>query len=282
MKEKYWDEVELANLKKLYTIDPYSTKECIEEYLLRYPTDYNAIYFYIDILITLKEYCKAYEEIKRVRNIYIKDKRLTYQKRKKIIELAEERLLIRYYLATNQYDDALDYLEYNKCLKANIELELKIYCYKKLGIKSKNKSISYDSLQITDYSEERMINEIKTKMNSMIFNPDFPDKKRFINNFPLEKIIETVKAKMTEDNKLCFGYIVDTYVFKYDCCGRVDEKVQDYFKVICYHDTHDIIMMYPSKNSDKLPYVDINYIKEGPKIKSLTQIEKFNRRYKRK
>jgi hypothetical protein len=126
-----------------------------------------------------------------------------------------------------------------------------------------------------------MINEVRNRMNSMVTSPDFPDKRRFKNDFPLEDVIKIVKENLREENKLCYGYIADTYVFKYDCCGRVDEKLQDYFKVSCYHDTNDILLMYPANKCEKLPYIDINYIKEEPKIKRLSQVEKFNRRYQK-
>lgn len=282
MRKKHWDEIEISNLKKLYGEDPYKTKECIEDYITRYPEDYSALYLYIDILITIKEYDKAFEEIKRVKRMYSNDPKITKEKIEKFIEQFEERELIRYYLATHQYDYALDYLEYNRSIKSYIELELKLYCYKKLGIETKSFSTKYECQQIMDYSEERMINYIEEMNDSTITTPSLPSKRRFNSDFPLEKIIDVVKEKMKEENKLCYGYNSDMYVFKYDCCGRVDEKVQDYFKVTFYHDTKDIIMMYPAKKCEKLPYIDINYIKEAPKVKRISQIDKFNRRYNRK
>ena len=57
----------------------------------------------------------------------------------------------------------------------------------------------------------------------------------------------------------------------------------DYFKVFCFNDNNNnIISMCPSNHCECLPYVDLNYLKENdkPKVKTISQIEKFNRRYK--
>ena len=43
--------------------------------------------------------------------------------------------------------------------------------------------------------------------------------------------------------------------------------------------------MYPSLNCENLPYIDLNYLKqnineENTKVKKISQIDKFNQRYK--
>ena len=85
---------------------------------------------------------------------------------------------------------------------------------------------------------------------------------------------------MLSDKMLYCGFVDNTYVYKYDCCGRVDGKVVDYFKVVCLHGTKNIITMYPIKKDHNLPCVDLNYLKENAKeIKLTSQIDKFNQRY---
>lgn len=41
--------------------------------------------------------------------------------------------------------------------------------------------------------------------------------------------------------------------------------------------------MCPSERCENLPYTDLNYLikQDNPKVKSISQIEKFNRRYRR-
>ena len=42
--------------------------------------------------------------------------------------------------------------------------------------------------------------------------------------------------------------------------------------------------MYPADDCENLPYTDLNYLNEeitNPKVKRLSQIDKFNQRYKR-
>ena len=66
-------------------------------------------------------------------------------------------------------------------------------------------------------------------------------------------------------------------------CGRVDNKLANYFKVVCLHDTKDFITMCPVLEGENLPYIDINYLKEEKetsKVKRISQTEKFYQRYK--
>ena len=82
--------------------------------------------------------------------------------------------------------------------------------------------------------------------------------------------------------RICLGLYDDMYVFKYDSCGKDNYKIVNYFKVICFEGTSQIITMYPASDCEKLPYIDLNYMKtkeDTPKIKVLTQREKFNTRY---
>ena len=59
------------------------------------------------------------------------------------------------------------------------------------------------------------------------------------------------------------------------------EKYKTFFKVSCFHDTHDIIIMYPTFNCENQPYIDLNYLNESEKPiqKRISQIDRFNKRY---
>lgn len=281
-KERYWNTEDISKIKKLYGTDVLNTKKCIEQYIKAYPDDYNGWFFYIEVLITLQEYDLAGLLLKEVCIKYKQDPvNISKPKKMKHYEDLEEETKIRYYLATHQYDDALDYIEYSETLKAYLILELKIYCMNKLGIKSSTYSETYNCKQMVNYSEEEALKEMKQRMDAVNNIPDYYLEKRFSYNFPLEKVFEEVKKKLTDENKLCFGYYNDTYVFKYDLCGRINGKIQDFFKVSCFHDTHDIIIMYPTFNCENQPYIDLNYLNESEKPiqKRISQIDRFNKRY---
>ncbi len=80
------------------------------------------------------------------------------------------------------------------------------------------------------------------------------------------------------------GYFDDVYYFKYDNCGRIKNHMTNYFTVVCYHNTTNFITMCPNVNCQKLPHVDLNYLKDNEnEIKDTrpSKIDKFNRRFKR-
>ena len=76
----------------------------------------------------------------------------------------------------------------------------------------------------------------------------------------------------------------DTYIFKYDKCGRVGNRLVDYINVVCFHNTRDIITVLPVNYGENLPHVDLNYMiedKPQKEIKRVSAVEKFNKRFKR-
>ena len=72
----------------------------------------------------------------------------------------------------------------------------------------------------------------------------------------------------------------DDYIFQYDNCGRDKNRVVDRFKVICFHDTDEIITMCPVFGYDGYPSVDLNYLR-NEKTKKRNMIDRFNSRYSR-
>ena len=83
------------------------------------------------------------------------------------------------------------------------------------------------------------------------------------------------------ENKLSWGFIEDTYIFKYDGCGRDNDRLVDYFKVVTFKNSKDIITMCPSCDCEEFSHVDLNYLndKEEQKVKKISQIDKFYKRY---
>ena len=84
-------------------------------------------------------------------------------------------------------------------------------------------------------------------------------------------------------NKVYNGSICCKHIFKYELCGHVDGKLVDFFEVVTLKDTNEIITMYPYKNKEKRECIDLTpVVKEEPKVKRLSQIDKFNQRYSKK
>lgn len=98
-----------------------------------------------------------------------------------------------------------------------------------------------------------------------------------------DKVFYEVKKKILFCKAYYFGTYEDVYIFKYDKCGVTNGKVSDYFLVITFHNTNKYISMYPCNSSSNFNYVDLNYLKipSTSNVKRLSQIDKFNMRYKK-
>lgn len=118
-------------------------------------------------------------------------------------------------------------------------------------------------------------------------NIEEPNPNLFTPNTDVLKITEEIKKYLLSDKRIYPDFIDDVYIFKYDNCGTVNQKSVNYFKVICFHNTKNIITMCPVNDNLNIPYIDLNYLNQeniqeqsNPKVKRLSQIEKFNQRYK--
>jgi hypothetical protein len=208
--------------------------------------------------------------IKRVRGI---EKRLF---------LAEVRIMC--YL--EQFEKLDAYLKANYEMVKDLDFNsISFLCNAKLGkVKNVNSSrYSYLFSQIANYSEESFLKHVKKHLADFNKDLDEPNKNIFVPDFPFTKVLEEIKKYIPSEKSLSFGYIEDTYVFKYECCGREDNRMVDYFKVVCLHNSKKIITMCPSSVCENLPYVDLSYMieKDKKEVKRESQIEKFNRRFKR-
>ena len=72
-------------------------------------------------------------------------------------------------------------------------------------------------------------------------------------------------------NRVYYDNLEDNYIFKYG---------KSYYKVICLHNTYNIIYIEIINNGFNYNYIDLTYIDYNSNIKRLSQIDKFNKRYK--
>ena len=283
----YYNKIEFERASSLIASDPVGAKIAFEEYIQNYPTDYIAYNKYIYILIILNDLESAEKMVD-----YVKQKmqlNLKYMKCVNKVDKVEKGLrlnMIRILFAKEEYQKVYDYIN-QFCDDLDIERkeELLLYCQKKISkIGMKRSDKNYIVRQIIEYHEDDFLAHIKKhqlkkneddcKINSNIFSE----------SFPIQNIIEEVKKYIPSSKKMCTTLISDTYVFRFNDCGRDNNRIVDYFKVICFHNTSDFITMCPAFGCERLPFVDLNYINlecGKKKVKTLSQIEKFNKRYRR-
>jgi len=285
MKHKYFDEWEFKQIIPLIETNPYEAKIRFEDYLKKYPKDYTAYPFYISTLITIRELTTAKNILEYITNIIKKDHFFLNNNQTKNELFKQHILLVKLKLLiyTNKYQELSILCEQNKFLIKKLNFNTIIfYSRKKKGylnneIRDTN---SYLFRQIVKYEESDFLDHIKKHLDTC----DNINKSIsiFSKDFPIDKIIQEVKKYIPSEKCLYINFIDDTYIFKYDYCGKDNNKITNYFKVICIHDTTDIITICPSNNCEYLPYIDLNYLTEEKtttNIKKLSQTEKFNRRF---
>lgn len=287
MRKDYYNKLEFKKAIDFIEINPLESKLRFEAYINKYPEDYYAYVYYIGVLITLKEFDKA-EDMFNELNLKFNRNGHFCNQTEKLKLLKHNIAFVKLRLLVNQgkYKEAIDFI--NKPFQFTSDVDLNsvtLYCNKKLGKNSiqNRESNSYLIRQIKEYKESDFKDHIKKHTDYFNINAENPNESIFNSKFPIKNISEEIKKYIPfSDKKICPGFYEDVYIFKYNECGRANGKLVDYFKVICFNNTQEFITMYPSNNCENLPIIDINYLNTNnkPKIKRISQIEKFNKKYK--
>lgn len=278
MAKDYFDKARFSNLVKLINVNPIQAKEGFELYLSEYEDDYYAFCMYAAVLIRLQKFSEAEKILVDIDKLLVK-----YPSDKSVIRRENVFYnMIAVLCYTERYEEVFSYINNNQDLCSTFKgLEKVIlYCQKKLGLLNSVRSAtnSYIINQIIEYSEQDMFEHIK---KHLMLSEIYDNSCVFCENFPIKLVIEEVKKRLFFDKRICFGIYDDSYFFKYDYCGRVDKTISDYFRVVCFHNTSDIITIYPQSNCEHLPYVDLNYLNQQSCTPSISMREKFNKRYRR-
>lgn len=287
MKKEYFNRIEFLRALSLFEGHPVDALREFEKYIENYPHDYNSYSYYISLLIMFgraDEASKLIDEVSMVasgNNAFkwgafkygVFKQHILYSKLKLLAYLGKYKEFYKLYI--NNYDS----LKMN-----NINLEhVSFYFRKKMGLHVKlkeNNSEGYMYNQMYNYNEKLFLEHIKKHMVDYDKN-DECNTNVFALDFPILKIVEEIKKFIPSENGLFTGFMEDVYVFKYDSCGRDNNRLVDYFKVVCFHNTQDFITMCPVYGYEGYPYIDLNYLKENndEKIRRKSRIDRFNSRY---
>lgn len=289
MKDKYFNTFEFKSAVELLKKNPLLSKFKFEEYLKKYPYDYSAYTYYISCLIMLGNLEEAKKHFNYLKKQTYMDNDLSYEIKK--LKYLNNNIIFTYVKLLcyqHKYDELYKFCLDNFSVIEKLGLSsVFFYCKNKLNMidNSARYGEKYLHRQIIDYKESDFLDHIKEHLQNFNKDLDIPNSAIFSYDFPISKIIENIKNYIPSSKRLFVGFYDDTYCFKYDYCGKENNKNTNYFKVICFHDTNNIITMYPCLNCENLPYIDLNYLKqnineENTKVKKISQIDKFNKRYK--
>lgn len=279
MKTKYFNEFEFKSAFEFIDKNPFIAKTKFENYIKKYPTDYSAYPYYISSLIIIGNFDEAEKHLRYLEQIKYTNDSFKHQLGK--MKILKNNVYFSYFKLLSyqhKYNELYKFCKDNFSIIVDLKLtSLVFYCRKKLNLldKSTREGNTYLYRQILDYDEEDFLDHIKKHLADFNKDLDVPNSNIFSPNFPISKVIEAVKNCIPSDKRLLTGFYEDTYVFKYDYCGRVNNKITNYFKVVCFNDTNDIITMFPTTNCEELPFVDLNHLNltiniENSKVKKLS------------
>lgn len=288
MKIQYYNSIDFNKIIKIMNTNPIEAKNKFEEYLNNYPKDYSAYLWYIETLICLGEFKKGEKILNFIDNKLKNDSNISHEKVKiDIFNKHKFYVIIKLLSYQEKYNELYSY-----CMK-NIDRineeginHLLFWCKKHLGkIDPERRDTNlYLFRQIVEYKESDLIEHMK-KHDADCYEENINSKGIFNSEFPLKKVLDEIK-KYIPSKKCTYPRLFENeYTFKYNECGRENNKLVNYFKVICLHNTNNIITAYPSNDCENLPYIDLNYLikKEEPtKIKRISQVDKFNQKYNRR
>ena len=290
MKKKYYNKFESGKAKAQIFINPYESKRMFEEYLKKYPEDYFAYPFYVIALVFIGDFNKATDIFNYSYNMFKNDLKFNSEPtRSRFVNNS----FIFNKLQLLSYQEKYEELYYY-CLKNSNDIKatginpqrLIINCQKMLGLLdySIRPTQSYLYKQIIEFREEDLLEHLQKHLANYNNGINTPNTSIFSPNIDITQLLTEVRKYLLNDKTLYPGIMEDLYIFKYDNCGHDNYKSVDYFKVICIHNTMNIITMCPANNCKYLPHNDLNYLNHNNdfKIKKRSQIDRFNQRYKLK
>ena len=286
-KKLYFNKYEFEKVKKIAEMDPNMGLIAYQNYIEKYPQDYSSYLYYISFLIMLGHFEEAEKLLNVAKALYFTAS--LYQKNEEKARLQNYNIhfcTIKLLAYQNKISELLEYYDKHYEEIKDIGSDVKFYYESLLEKKdsSNRENNSYLFRQILEYKESDFKEHIKKHM------ADYNNNQKCIKNifcpdFPINDVIEEIKKYIPSDKRLNTGFIQNVYVFKYDGCGRDNNKLVDYFVVVVFNNTCNFITMCPSSGYENYSYVDLNYMKEKKdsvnQTKVLSRIDKFNQRYKR-
>ena len=287
MRNVYFDEKAFEYVMKPFEVDPFLSESRFKEYLEKYPKDYYARAYYVLLLTRICKFDEALEEYNRINEEVDRDTYYAYSNKKRISAFEFNMTLASIKLLSSQenYEELYGLLQevYDK-LHMDDKVYVSYFCEAKMGTITTDGTNpnAYRFNQSVKYQEEAFYEHIKRHMADYNVDEEKPNIAVFRADFPLNEVIEEVKKSLLSDQRTFNGFFEDTYCFKYDHCGTVNNSTTDYFKVICQHNTSNMITMFPAVKCKSLPIIDLNYLRESKEtgnVKIISSLERFKLRY---
>lgn len=290
---QFFDLVRFNEIVDLAKTDPKQSLKLLDDYTKMYPNDFSGLTYNANLYIMFGEFDKAQMILD-----YLVDKMLDARY---LIEHPEKRITLEKYVARcqlkiflyqNRIRDAIALYNNNRQHFKGLNADLSFYMQKLQGRLELDKrdNNGYMFKQITEYREKDFIEHIQRHLAEYKGYDRQSGDPVFAVGFPIDEIIKEARKYIPSNRKLYTGYYENTYLFRYDGCGRERNETVDYFRVVTFDRSGEIFEMYPTKGyvdlkPNKEP-VSLNYMRSvgqpgkpsGP-VKQLSRSEKFIQRY---
>ncbi len=277
--KKYYDK---ERFDKIFTRKRNNSYDVIlaefESYLTDFPYDAYAINEYLSLCVKLNQLARM--------EPYMNGDELHTRYTDEKDRLLFKHVKLKYYSYMHMFENCYTLLNEIKDIPKTpiagfYQVNLNFYLRFKLGLlkASEYQTKTYLFQQIIDYDIERAANHIQKHIASIEKGNG-----TFIRSIHLADFLEQIQKKLPNEKHFNTLYFSNKYCFKSSNLGYIDGDYINLSEVITLDDTNQIITMYPLKNIDNIPVIDISApILEGEpnKIKRKSQIEKFNERYKK-
>ena len=187
-----------------------------------------------------------------------------------------------------RYEEAYKLIEdiYNtRCMKAHSTYITELVIRKNLGMSLKRSNLyedNYTTRQLFNYDEDLAIKHIS---NHNIDDPTDEKTSQFNKNVDIVELIKAVKDNLKTSKRCLDNEVLDKYYFSISNIGFNGDNVCNTIKVIVEPNTTNIFALYPVlDNENDLSILDCDYSKifkeeKQEKVKTLSQIDKFNKRF---
>lgn len=276
-KQRYYRDVIYREICKLFKNRKYN--EVIKlsfKYLEILPNDISVRFMRAKSYRSLKKFDEAVQDLQY-------NLKLGYDSHS-LVEL----YFLYYYL--NKYNDAINLLPLmyqTRCINVYSISISELVMKKELGIDmkvSKGDKCDYIRTQIFNYSTDLAIKCINEHAQS---NLNDEAKSYFNSNIDLDYLFEAARKNINSNNKANIDEILEVHYFSIHNIGYRNENLCNILKVVVIPNTNKIIIMYPVEGvgCENVHSLDCDYdklyMKDTKKVKSISQIDKFNKRYKR-
>lgn len=131
----------------------------------------------------------------------------------------------------------------------------------------------YTVKQIRNYSDELALQHIKRHTAESDY---YKSRISFDDSIDLKKLFFELKDNLDKDC-LVYSDLFDHYIIEYNDAGSYEDIKANYIEVVTIVNTNNIITMYPVASNNFFAVKRID--KEPKKVKRISQVDKFNRKY---